>query len=263
MDINKSINFVDKNTFITGAAGNLGRLISKTFAELGSNLILVDKSKNDLKKLEKELSIYQNIKIDTFPCNLQDEKDRKKLIKNFKKTYRLDILINNAAFIGDSNLKGWNEEFSKQSISSWRNCLELNLITVFDLCQGLFQNLENTKNSKIINIASIYGHVAPDWSLYQGTDINNPSAYGSSKAGLIYLTKWLSTLSQKVRVNSISPGGIQRSQEKKFIGKYIKKTSLKRMAKEEDIMGTIVFLASDMSSYVTGQDIKVDGGFIK
>ena len=92
--------------------------------------------------------------------------------------------------------------------------------------------------------------------------MGNSSAYASAKAGLIQLTKWLSsTLAPKVRVNCISPGGILRKQPKKFITSYNKKTLLKRMAQEDDLMGIVAYLASDASSYVTGQNILVDGGW--
>ena len=92
--------------------------------------------------------------------------------------------------------------------------------------------------------------------------MNNPAAYSVSKAGLTYLSKWLaSSLAPKIRINSISPGGIFRNQDKKFVRKYIEKTLLKRMATEDDIAGCVAFLLSSLSSYITGQDIIVDGGW--
>ena len=106
--------------------------------------------------------------------------------------------------------------------------------------------------------------MAPDWSIYKGTDIKNPAGYGVAKSGLNYLTKWMaSTLAPKIRVNSISPGGIKRFQSKKFIKKYTKKVLLGRMTKEEDVINAVIFLASDMSKHVTGQNIVVDGGYTK
>ena len=103
---------------------------------------------------------------------------------------------------------------------------------------------------------------APDWNLYEGTSMNNPAAYGASKAGLIQLTRWLSSqLAPQVRVNSISPGGIFRNQEKEFVKRYESKTPLGRMATEDDLKGAIAYLASDLSKYVTGQNLSVDGGW--
>ena len=122
--------------------------------------------------------------------------------------------------------------------------------------------MKKAKDSSIINISSIYGTNAPDQKIYKNTNINNPAAYSVSKAGLTYMTKWLaSSLAPNIRVNSISPGGIKRNQSKVFMKQYISKTLLNRMATEEDIVGAIIFLATNMSSYVTGQNIIIDGGF--
>ena len=102
----------------------------------------------------------------------------------------------------------------------------------------------------------------PDWNLYEGTTMGNPGAYAASKGGLIQLTKWLATtVAPKVRVNAISPGGIFRNQPEKFVAKYTAKTPMGRMGVEDDFRGAIAYLASDLSSYVTGQNIAVDGGF--
>ena len=122
--------------------------------------------------------------------------------------------------------------------------------------------LNGSEGANIINIGSIYGIYAPDFSLYEGTDMGNPAAYGVSKAGLNHLTKWLSTsMAPNIRVNSICPGGISRNQPNEFVTKYIQKTPLKRMANESDFLGVMAYLASDMSVYVTGQVIQVDGGW--
>ena len=121
--------------------------------------------------------------------------------------------------------------------------------------------LNKSSSPSIVNISSIYSFLAPDYNLYKNTKIFNPAAYGSSKAGLVYLTKWLSTtLSPKIRCNSISLGGVKRNQEKKFIIKYKNKVPLNRMATANDLINSIIFLSSDMSNYITGQNLIVDGG---
>ena len=136
------------------------------------------------------------------------------------------------------------------------------MICAFHLSQGLYKKLKQSGNGSIINISSIYGVYSPDWKIYKETNLGNSSAYASAKAGLIQLTKWLSsTLAPNIRVNSISPGGIFRDQPKKFVKAYNNRTSLGRMATEEDLMGIIAYLASDASSYVTGQNIIIDGGW--
>jgi len=102
----------------------------------------------------------------------------------------------------------------------------------------------------------------PDWNLYEGTSMGNPAAYGTAKGGLIQLTRWLATtVAPQIRVNTISPGGIYRNQPKQFVERYKSKTPLRRMATEDDFRGVVAYLASDMSKYVTGQNINVDGGW--
>ena len=140
--------------------------------------------------------------------------------------------------------------------------MEVNLTSAFHLSQSLYKILKKSKGANIINVASIYGELGPDWSIYNSTSIANPAAYSASKGGLIQLTRWLATtVSPEVRVNAISPGGIIRKQPKNFINRYVKKTPLGRMAKEEDLIGAISYLASDLSKYVTGQVLRVDGGW--
>ena len=138
----------------------------------------------------------------------------------------------------------------------------MNLTAVFSLCQGLAPMLRVSDGASIINIASIYGELGPDWSLYEGTNMSNPAAYGASKGGLLQFTRWLSTtIAPHVRVNAISPGGIFRNQPEKFVSRYETKTPLARMATEDDFRGVVAYLSSDLSKYMTGQSLSVDGGW--
>ena len=173
-----------------------------------------------------------------------------------------EIIINNAAFVGTSELTGWATDFEDQTVETWRRVMEVNLTSVFDLCKGLSLKLKASKNGSIINMASIYGSNAPDYSLYEGTNMANPAAYAVSKGGLIQLTRWLSsTVAPDIRVNAISFGGVFRDQDKKFVKRYVTQTPMNRMATEEDVKGIIAYLSSDLSKYVTGQDFIVDGGW--
>ena len=122
--------------------------------------------------------------------------------------------------------------------------------------------LKTQRLSILYNVSSIYGLDGPDHSLYEGTSMGNPAAYAASKGGMIQLTRWLSTtLAPHIRVNSISLGGVFRNQPQLFVERYEKRTPLGRMATGEDFKGVIAYLASDLSKYVTGQDISVDGGW--
>lgn len=260
--VNK-IDMSKKNIVITGATGKLGQSISTTLGDLGANLILIDKSKLKLKKTKALLNKLNIKNVYTISCDFEIEKNRISMIKELHRNFKfVNCLINNAAFTGDSNIPGWNTSFIKQSLVSWRRCFEVNLTSVFHLSRDLYGLLIKAENPNIINISSIYGELGPDWSLYKNTKMANPAAYASSKGGLIQLTRWLSTtLAPNIRVNAISPGGIKRLQPNSFINKYKKRTPLKRMATEEDICGAIIYFTSDLSKYVTGQVLRVDGGW--
>jgi NAD(P)-dependent dehydrogenase (short-subunit alcohol dehydrogenase family) len=113
-----------------------------------------------------------------------------------------------------------------------------------------------------VNVSSIYGLVAPNMGLYDGTVMGNPAAYGATKGGIVQLTRYLATvLSPEIRVNAFAPGGIARGQAGEFTERYERLTPLGRMATEDDFRGVLAWLASDASRYVTGQTIAVDGGW--
>ena len=244
-----------KKVLITGASGYLGQEIVSTLYDLDVFLYVTDVSKEALSVFNED----KYSKIIKIPCDLSKEPERKKFIKKIK---NLDVLINNAAYVGTSQLKGWNTKFTKQSLETWRKAMEVNLTAPFHLIRDFSDKLNKSKNPSIINISSIYGFVAPDYEIYKNTQIHNIAAYATSKAGINQLTKWFaSTLGPKIRVNTISIGGIYRKQNKKFVKKYENKTFLKRMAKEKDVMGGIIFFASDLSNYITGQNLFIDGGF--
>ena len=259
----EAINLKNKITIITGSSGYLGQMIANTYAELGSNLILIDKRRINFSLMKKKYKEKYNVNIYYKKCDLEKEKDRKKLItwikNNFKK---IDVLVNNAAMTGASKNSDYSEKFNKQSLATWNRALNINLTSVFDLVKNLSPLLKKSKNSKIINISSIYGFRSPKLMIYEKTKINNPAAYSVSKNSIIHLTRWLATnLSPEIRVNCISPGGIYREQPRSFVKKYKALTPMKRMATENDFKGAIIFLSTQMSDYVTGQNLIIDGGW--
>ena len=256
------INIENRIAVVTGATGHIGKHIASVIAELGGQLILIDKpgsNYKDVLKIINKFSYKDNICID---CDLESKEDREKLLNEINSNNEtIDILINNAAFVGSSDLTGWVEPFESQTIDTWERALNINLSSVFHLSKGLSSLLKSSGKGSIINISSIYGIIGPDYSLYENTNMGNPAAYAASKGGLIQLTKWLATtMAPKVRVNSISPGGLFRNQPETFVNKYIAATPLNRMGKEEDLIGAVAYLSSDMSQYVTGQNLIVDGG---
>ena len=260
---NKLLDMKGRLCLITGASGSIGSVLSETICELGADLIIVDKDLGKLNKLKKTLEKKWENNIYSYECDIEYETERKKLFRKINAKFsNLNCLVNNAAFTGSSKLKGWNEPLEKQSLETWRRAFEVNLTAAFHFCQLFFPLLKISKGSNIINISSIYGDYAPDWSIYENTSMNNPAAYSVSKAGLNHLTKYLASyFAPNVRVNTISPGGMKRNQDKQFVKKYKNKTLLKRMSKEDDLRGALAYLATDLSEYVTGQNLRVDGGW--
>lgn len=261
--IKELLNLKGRRAMITGATGGLGKVMADTLAELGADLVLVDRPGSDLLSLTETLTKRWGIKIQHRHCDLEQHGQRSELMDWIKVSREgLNILVNNAAFVGTSELQGWAVPFEEQTVETWRRALEVNLTAVFHLSQILAPVLREHGKGAIVNISSIYGVVGPDLSLYEGTSMGNPAAYAASKGGLIQLTRWLSTvLAPDIRANCISPGGVFRNQPEAFVERYIARTPLGRMGAEEDFKGAIAYLASDLSTYVTGENIMVDGGW--
>ncbi len=248
---------------ITGGTGHLGLAMADALAEVGSDIVLVDIDGDRTESLAQELAGHRKVRCLGIGCDLADDTATRDIPRKVEEHFgRLDILINNAAFVGTSGLDGWATSFEKQSAETWRMAMDVNLTAAFVLTQACRNLLIASGRASIINVASIYGVLGPDWTLYDGTEMANPAAYAASKGGLIQFTRWCATtLGPEIRVNSISPGGINRGQPDAFTKRYISKTPLKRMAVEDDFKGAIVFLAGDLSAYITGQDLLIDGGF--
>lgn len=248
---------------VTGGAGHLGLAIAEGLAEAGARLVIVDR---DQAACDARAALLRETKgADVLPLavDLGEAEAAKTIVgRTLDHANALDILVNNAAFTGDSRLPGWGVPFESQSLEAWDAALRTNLSAPFLLAREARDALASSGQGTIINIASIYGTLAPDFSLYQGTAMANPAAYGASKGGLLQLTRYLATvMAPRVRVNAISPGGIERGQPPAFQARYRARTPLGRMATEEDLKGAVAFLASDAAAYVTGQNLMVDGGW--
>ncbi|MFH1310453.1 MAG: SDR family oxidoreductase [Candidatus Omnitrophota bacterium] len=261
--IKELISLKGRVALITGGAGHIGLAMAEALAELGAKIVIADISQEFCSSACDKISKIYGVDVFPWAVNLAEEKQirfiPKKVLDKFN---RLDILVNCAAFCGASNLPGWTVPFEEQSVDTWRKAIDVNLTAPFMLTQACASLLKKSGHGSVINISSIYGVQGPDMRIYEGTDMGNPAAYAASKGGLLQLTRWLATnLAPKVRVNAIIPGGVERSQKEIFKERYAERVPLKRMAVEEDFKGAVAYLASDLSSYVTGESIVVDGGW--
>ncbi len=259
----------NKTIVLTGALGLIGKKLTNYLAINNARVILLDiKSLNEFRKI-KEFKLIKN-RIFYFKCDVTKLESLKKVLpKMLKISKKIDVLINNAA-LNDSLERRPNPSLSKFEnfpVKYWNQSIKINLNSLF-LCSQVFgKEMIKYKQGSIINIASTYGIVGPDQKIYidknsKNIFFKNP-AYPTSKGAVISFTKYLAAYwgNKGIRVNSISPGGIENNQQKIFIKNYSSKTLLGRMAKVEDLFGTIKLLSSNESSYITGSNIVVDGGW--
>lgn len=248
---------------VTGGGGHIGAVACEALAELGAAIAVLDVVNEPC--VEVATRIHKTYGVETVPqvidlsSEMAVQSAPERVLARFG---RLDILVNCAALTGTSQLKGWTEPFPDQRSDTWRRALEINLTAPFLLVQACASALAASGHGSVVNVGSIYGMVGPDMRLYEGTSLGNPAAYAVSKGGLLQLTRWLATvLAPQVRVNAISPGGVWRDQPEAFHQRYVSRTPLARMATEEDLKGAVAYLASDLSAYVTGHNLVVDGGW--
>jgi NAD(P)-dependent dehydrogenase (short-subunit alcohol dehydrogenase family) len=261
--IKELMNLSDRVALITGGAGHIGSEFADTLLECGAHVVIVDFNSDKLKAVKEKFNKTYPNKVSTYEVNLEDESQVRSLGPYIQKEFgHLEILINNAGFVGENKLEGWVVPFEEQSAITWRRAMEVNLTAPFELIQTLTPLMRKSKKGSIINIGSHYGVVGPDMRIYHETTMGNPAAYAASKGGLIQLTRWLSTvLAPDIRVNTITPGGVKRTQPENFQKEYVFRVPLQRMASEEDYKGALIYLASDLSRYMTGQNLIVDGGW--
>lgn len=257
------MNLNGRVALVTGGAGNIGYAMSEALAELGAKIIVLDSSRDACNTKANRIERLFNVETLSLVIDLADENSVRGVSDMVLQRFgRLDILVNCAAMVNTSNMKGWIAPFKEQSSEVWRLALEVNLTAPFILTQIFADALKVSGRGSVINVGSIYGMVGPDMRLYEGTSLGNAAAYGASKGGLLQLTRWLSTvMAPQTRVNAITPGGVWRSQPEVFVNRYADHTPLKRMGLEEDFKGAIAYFASDLSAYVTGQNLVVDGGW--
>ena len=268
MEYSKLFSLSGKTALITGAAGLLGTEFAKRSVTAHEcNLILIDMDETKLNRLEKEITKTYNIECNIFSCNVTKEESVRILSKKLEEgKCSVDILINNVATKG-SDLDKYFASVDNYSIETWNEILDANLTSMFILAKVFGTKMAEKGSGSIIQTSSIYGIMAPDQRIYKGSkflnrEINTPAIYSASKAGVVGLTKYLATYwaSSGIRVNTLTPGGVYSGQNKTFVDKYSERIPMKRMADKSELVGAVVFLSSDASSYITGQNIIVDGG---
>ncbi|MEJ9230847.1 SDR family oxidoreductase [Peribacillus butanolivorans] len=268
LDYSNLFSLKGKNIVITGGLGYLGKECVKGFAQHGANLAIVDLDKKKTESFAKEVAEQYNIKAIGISCDVSVEVEVQKMIEQVTNVLgNINVLFNNAA-TKSRNLDAFFAPFEDYSHEEWKKIMSVNLDGMFLVAKNASkQMIKNGKGGSIIQTASIYGVVGPDHRIYNGAyflnhEINSPAVYSASKAGVIGLTKYLATYlaEHNIRVNTLTPGGLQTGQNEEFIYNYSNRVPLGRMGLVEEMVGAVIFMASDASSYMTGQNIIVDGG---
>ena len=248
-----SLNLKNKNIVITGGNGFLGSQITNALLNEKANVFIID-----IKKPKKIASIKY------FKSDITNERELKKILTFFKsKKIKIDVLINNAA-VDYPPLKSKKNNFKLEAFPNnlWDKDISVSLKGSF-LCTKVFGSyMSKFKKGSIINVSSDLGIIAPDQRIYKNSGFVKPVSYSVVKHGIIGLTKYTSSYwgGKNIRCNAIAPGGIYNNQDSSFVKKITQLIPLGRMAKKNEYNGLILFLCSDLSSYITGSIIVADGG---
>ena len=256
-----------KVVLVTGGAGLLGQVFCQAFADSGADVAVVDIDDQAAKSVATNIAKQSGRKVRGIGCDITSPESVSKMVKTVVSDLgRIDVLINNAASKG-SSLDEFFKPFEDYSLQTWREVMSVNIDGLFLVAQAVGKQMKLQGSGSIIQTSSIYGVVAPDQRIYEGSEyngrpINTPAVYSASKAAVLGLTSYLSTYwaNSGIRVNSLTPGGISSGQNKTFDEKYSNRVPLQRMGQASELVGALIYLASDASSYVTGQNIIVDGG---
>jgi len=255
MSIINDFTLKNKVAVVTGGYGHLGKATTKALCEAKAKVIVAGKSKE---KFEKALNREQDICF--VEMDISSTNSIKQALKEMNdKFFHIDILINNAVYVKSEPAETMNDE-------TWNAGVDGVLNSTFRCIREVLPYMKSTGGS-IINISSMYGVVSPDFRIYKNHEkFTNPPQYGAAKAGVMQLTRYFAILLAEyaIRVNCISPGSFPSKEvqkDKDFIDNLKNKVPLGRIGTPEDLKGSIVFLASKASSYITGQNLIVDGGW--
>ena len=251
-----------KVVVITGGAGLIGNDFAKAVMNQGGIAVIADIDEERIKYTGKELEqIFSSDKFDTFKLDVTSKYSLQECIDYVNSKYKkIDALINNAY----PRSKNYGRHFFDLEYDDFIKSLGMNLGGCFLSSQLFSLYFQKQGYGNIINVASIYGVIAPKFEIYDNTKMTMPIEYAAIKSGMLHLTKYMAKYfkGRNIRVNAISPGGILDNQPKEFLSKYNQQCSTKGMLDSKDLNGTLIFLLSDMSKYINGQNIVVDDGFI-
>lgn len=256
-----------KIAVVTGGVGILGKGYCRAMAAMGATVVIADMDQDVCDAYAAVLTKETGAQAKGMAVDLSSEDSIIDWAKRILDTYgQVDVLMNNAA----AKVEGFFAPLEEYSLKTWNDVMAVNVNAVFLAVRELGPSMAERGKGCIINVSSVYGVVAPDQRIYEGSwyedlggAINTPMIYSASKGAVISMTRYLSTYwgPKGVRVNCLTPGGVASGQNEDFDTKYSARVPMGRMAKADEMVGAVLYLASDASSYVNGQNIIVDGGW--
>lgn len=263
--LKRMFDLTDRVALVTGAANILGPEFSAALAEFGARVTMVDVNTEACQAAARRIADEFGADVEPLTADVSDEKVVKAAVDQvLARRGGIDVLVNAAA----TKTAGYFRPFFEYDLADWDRVMEVNLTGMFLVTKHVAPSMAERGRGSIINVASQYGMVGPDPALYEGSwyleqEINTPAVYAASKAGVIGFTRYLATTlaGHGIRANSITPGGVFSGQNDTFVRRYAERCPMARMGRREELRGAALYLASDASSYVTGHNLVVDGGW--
>lgn len=257
-----------QTAIVTGACGKLGPVWAEALVDAGARVAALELAGAPVSAAYTALAGRAGDLLRRVDCDVTDRRSIEAAVDEVAgRLGEPTVLVNNAGIDQPPDAGGNRARVEDLPIEQFRRMLEVNLLGTFQVTQVVGGRMAARGGGAIINIGSLYASVSPDQRFYDHLTGNLPflksPAYGASKAGVVNMTKYFATLwgARGVRVNALSPGGVLGGQDEQFRGKYAARVPLGRMAQPDDLKGPLVFLASPASAYVTGHELRVDGGF--
>ena len=263
-------NLKGNTVLVTGGGGLLGRQFALALAQAGANVMLADLA-YEAAADQAEVIRAEGLSAEALAVDVVDPDSTRAMVEQTLARFgRLDVLINSAALDPKFDPQHQSEQianaFETYSLEAWRKALDVNLTGMFLASQAAVQPMLAQGKGVIINICSTYGINGPDQRIYirpDGTRSYKPVYYSVTKAGVLGFTRYLAAYyaGKNIRVNALTPGGVYNQHDEVFVKAYSAKTILGRMANLDELSAAMLFLASDASSYMTGANLIVDGGW--
>lgn len=278
MSIRNLFRLDGRTAIVTGASGLLGLVYVHALISQGARVLAIDKGPEGavFERLNSKFTTEDKLKLhlEEYQLDITDEKQIQSFFNNLEKSINfkgVDILVNNASLVkqvGASDLEGVYDAFESQTSEDWLAYYRVDIIGSLLMVKYSVKSMKEKRRGSIVNISSTYGNVSPDQRLYESitnasAKIEKPIGYSISKSGVLNMTRHLATLYAEygIRVNSLTPGGVYSNNPDSFVKAYSRRTPLGRMADKNEYAGPLIFLASDASSYMTGSNLIVDGGW--